>query len=133
MPSVRSVYHLVLPVLLLVVYLMFFSKTRLYFLAHPGIFIFQICLYAGLLLLCIFEKRAWFRISIASCAVVVSNLLATVLVNITSGGNLFFLREGITSFLELLFYMWLIGGGLFMLICMVLIEMAVSRNLQRKS
>ena len=129
MPSVRSVYHVVLPVLLLVVYLMFFSKTRLYFLAHPGIFIFQICLYTGLLLLCIFEKRAWVRISIASSAVVVSNFLANILVNITSGGNLFFLREGITPFLELLFYVWIVGGGLFMLICMILIEMIVSRNL----
>ena len=101
---------------------MLLTRTRLFYLEHPERFALQLGVYAAILLCCIVNKKSWGRIIVASCAVVISDLVVDLAVSISSGHRYFLMDQGLVMFLELLFYLWLVNGGLFVLISMIILE-----------
>jgi hypothetical protein len=121
MLNVSRLYFVIAPVLL-AGYLMLLTRTRLFYLEHPERLALQLSVYAAILLCCIVNKKFWGRIIIASGAVVISDLVVDLAVNISSGHRYFLMDQGLVMFLELLFYLWLVNGGLFVLISMIILE-----------
>lgn len=119
MQNVRNLNYIFITSLLLTGYFMYVKQTRFFYLQHILLFLFLIACYTSILFLFRnYSKTLFKRMLISSFAIVISELLASIIHNPLQ----IIIMFNFKIILETIFFIWLTEGGLFVCICILCIE-----------